>query len=75
MTQPVPPSGNYPTEKKVTTATAAALITAFVMGFLLRAVPALAALNDVFEAIILSVVTSVVTYVVAWWTKHSPRPE
>jgi hypothetical protein len=64
-----------PVEKKVTAAGAAALVTAFAMTFVLKAVPALSALNDVIEAAILAVVTSGITWFVAFWTKHTARPD
>jgi hypothetical protein len=62
-------------EKKVTAATAAALVSAFATAIVLKAVPALAALNDVIEAAILAVVTSGITWGVAFWTKHTARPD
>jgi hypothetical protein len=64
-----------PVEKKVTAAGATALITAWLMTYVLQAVPALAALNDVLAAAIGAVVTAGLTWVVAFWTKHTFRPD
>lgn len=67
------PNPNGPVEKKVTTASAAALITAFIMTMLMKAIPVLAPLNDVVEALISAAVVAVITWVVAYWTKHTSR--
>lgn len=62
-------------EKKVTSASATAAIVAFLMTYVIDAVPALAALSDVVTAILTAVVTAAVTWVVAFWTKHTFRPD
>lgn len=63
-----------PIETKVKAATAAAAIAAFITGWIVLKVPALAGLNDAIEAVLLGVVTAIFTAVAGWWAKHTPRP-
>lgn len=62
-----------PVESKVKTATFAALTTAFIVAWIIQAVPVLASLNDALSALILSVVTAGITYLISFMTKHTPR--
>lgn len=64
---------NGPVESKVTTATMAALVTSFIVAWIIRVVPALSDLATPIENLILGLVTAGVTFLVSWLTKHTPR--
>lgn len=62
-----------PIEAKVTTGTTAAGITSFVMGWLVLSVGLPESLSEPVSAMVLAVVTSALTFAVAWFTKHTNR--
>ena len=62
-----------PVERKVKSATAASVITAFLMGWILTSAPALSAWAGPLQGLIEAVVTGTLTFVVAWMTSHTPR--
>lgn len=62
-----------PVERKVKAATAASVITAFLMGWILTTAPALSAWAGPLQGLIEAVVTGTITFVVAWLTSHTPR--
>lgn len=66
-------SPNGPVEKKVTVASFTALLTAAIVAYILKSVPWLQEFHDLVEVAILGLVTSGVTFVVSWWTKHTAR--
>jgi ABC-type enterochelin transport system permease subunit len=63
-----------PVERKVQAATAASVVTAFLMGWILTSAPALSAWAGPLQGLIEAVVTGSITFVVAWMTSHTPRP-
>lgn len=64
---------NGPVEKKVTVAGFAAAVTSLVLSIVFKEVPWLAAFADYAEWLLMTVITGVVTYGLAYAAKHTPR--
>lgn len=62
-----------PVERKVTSATATALIVSAVMAYALKNWAWLKDFNDLAEYLVTAIVTGGLTYAVAWKTKHTAR--
>jgi len=66
-------SSDGPVEKKVMAATATALITSFILAYLMKEWPWLMQFNDLLEVAISAVIVAALTWVVAFYSKHTAR--
>ncbi|MEV5574205.1 hypothetical protein AB0L06_29580 [Spirillospora sp. NPDC052269] len=62
-----------PVESKVTAASAAALIAAAVVGYLVVKLPGLSGLADPLQALVTAVITAALTFAAGWLGKHALR--
>lgn len=62
----------YPVARKVTAASTATLITAFIVGWILQAFPNMNGLAEILTSIVGAIVTAAVAFASGWLTKHSP---
>lgn len=64
---------SYPTERKVAASTSAAAVAAFIVGWIVTAVPGLSGLAAPLQALIVAAITGALAWVAGWMAKHSPR--
>jgi hypothetical protein len=65
-------SMNRPVARKVKAATFAALVTAFIVGWVLQAFPSMSGLSEALTSFVGSLVTAGFALAVGWVTKHAP---
>lgn len=63
-----------PVERKVQAAGWTALVSGFVVAWIVTTVPGLSAMADPIQAVIVAGLTSAATWLAGWLAKHTPRP-
>jgi hypothetical protein len=64
---------NAPVERKVVAATWASAVAAFVVGWIVTAVPGLSSMAAPLQAVIVAALTSAAAYIAGWMARHTPR--
>lgn len=64
-----------PVETKVKAAGSAALVAGWLTTYIVTAVPALAGLEPILQAVLVSVATAATASLAGWLARHTPRAE